>query len=435
MTGTQASLSPSPECYLGLDLGTSGVRACAIDARRRCVAEAMTALPPPRRAAGGISEQDPRLWWDAVVEVLQGLEEQLSDYEIRALAVDGTSSTLLLTDPAGEPLTPGLLYDDSRSRALLSDIAVAAPADSPVHSASSSLAKLLWLKQRLGIRQFLALHQADWILGKLGGHFGISDENNCLKLGYDPLHRCWPEWIYRLDLPPDCLPQVHPPGILVGRLSDPTALQTRLPGCIRLVAGTTDSNAATLAAGAQRIGDAVTSLGSTLVLKILSDRPVSAPEYGVYSHRLGEHWLVGGASNSGGAVTAAYFTTQQMARMTPELNPDRTIGLDYYPLLKPGERFPINNPDYPPRLPPRALRDVDFFQGILEGIAQIEKQGYKLLHALGAPSPHRVISIGGGAVNEPWRLMRERLLGVPVGRAEHSQAAYGTALLALRACV
>ncbi len=88
--------------------------------------------------------------------------------------------------------------------------------------------------------------------------------------------------------------------------------------------GTTDSNAATLAAGASEIGDAVTSLGSTLVLKILSDRPVNAPQYGVYSHRLGDHWLVGGASNSGGAVTAAHFTPEEMRRLSTEMNPEPT---------------------------------------------------------------------------------------------------------------
>jgi sugar (pentulose or hexulose) kinase len=79
-------------------------------------------------------------------------------------------------------------------------------------------------------------------------------------------------------------------------------------------------------------------------------------------------------------------------------------------------------------------QDSEFFQGILEGIARIEKKGYALLHQLGAPKPSRVISIGGGAVNEPWRQMREQLLGVPVSRAEHTQAAYGTALLALQGC-
>jgi sugar (pentulose or hexulose) kinase len=217
-------------------------------------------------------------------------------------------------------------------------------------------------------------------------------------------------------------------------LTDQVSRLTGLPGCIRVVTGTTDSNAATLAAGAQEIGDAVTSLGSTLVLKILSDRPVNAPEYGVYSHRLGDRWLVGGASNSGGAVIAAHFNPEEIARLTAEMQPDQPTGLDYYPLLRPGERFPINDPDYPPRLQPEAGNRLEFFQGILEGIASIEKRGYEMLHQLGAPRPTRVISIGGGAANEPWRLFRQTLLGVPVTRATQSQAAYGTALLALQGC-
>jgi sugar (pentulose or hexulose) kinase len=133
-------------------------------------------------------------------------------------------------------------------------------------------------------------------------------------------------------------------------------------------------------------------------------------------------------------VTAAYFTVEEMRQLTTEMDPDKPTGLDYYPLLQPGERFPLNDPDYLPRLLPKAYNRLDFFQGILEGIAQIEKQGYELLQQLGAPKPNQVISIGGGAVNEPWRRIRQRMLGIPVTRASQSQAAYGAALLALQGC-
>jgi sugar (pentulose or hexulose) kinase len=437
MTGQPRSPSTCPDpdaCFIGIDLGTSGVRAIAIDAGKALVAEAATGLPAPVCEKPGYSEQEPQLWWAAVVQVLRQLSGKLDGRAVQAVAVDGTSSTLLLCDPDGTPLTPALMYNDSRSRDSLPEIANTAPAQSPVHSAGSSLAKLLHLKSKLGENSFLALHQADWILGQLGGRFGLSDDNNCLKLGYDPVNRCWPEWLSRLDLPPNCLPEVHPPGTIVGRLTDNTASLTGLSGCTRLVTGTTDSNAATLAAGASEIGDAVTSLGSTLVLKILSDRPVFAPEFGIYSHRLGERWLVGGASNSGGAVCAAHFSREHMAQLTQALEPDHPTGLNYYPLLQAGERFPVNDPDFPPRLSPRAENDREFFQGILEGIADIEKQGYQLLHELGAPEPKRVISIGGGAANEPWRRIRQRLLGVEVTRAAQTQAAYGTALLAIEGC-
>ena len=143
---------------------------------------------------------------------------------------------------------------------------------------------------------------------------------------------------------------------------------------------------------------------------------------------------MGGASNSGGAVIAAHFSPREIEQLTQELKPEQPTGLDYYPLLQAGERFPINNPDLPPRLLPEADNRLDFFQGILEGIAQIEKQGYELLQRLGAPRPERVISLGGGAANEPWRQLRQAILGVPVSRASQTQAAYGTALLTLQAC-
>lgn len=435
MTGIHPPPSTYPDCVIGLDLGTSGVRGIAMDANKNQLAEATTALPTPVRANGGISEQTPTIWWDAVIEVLRKLVDPLQKHQIKGLAVDGTSSTLLLCDPDGTPLTPALMYNDSRSREMLPLIAQVAPAESPVHSASSSLAKLLFLSRQQTKQEYIALHQADWIIGKLSGRFGVSDENNCLKLGFDPNERSWPNWINAFNLPPVCLPEVHPPGTIIGRLTDEAERLTGLSGCIRVVTGTTDSNAATLATGASEIGDAVTSLGSTLVLKILSDRPVNAPEYGVYSHRLGDRWLVGGASNSGGAVLAAQFSQAEIGRLTNTLMPDQPTGLDYYPLLQPGERFPINDPDLPACLSPRPASDALFFQGILEGIAEIEHRGYQLLHKLGAPEPTRVISIGGGAMNEPWRLMRENRLGVPVSRAKHSQAAYGTALLALQACI
>ncbi|MGD8630276.1 MAG: FGGY-family carbohydrate kinase, partial [Gammaproteobacteria bacterium] len=119
-------------------------------------------------------------------------------------------------------------------------------------------------------------------------------------------------------------------------------------------------------------------------------------------------------------------------RLTRELQPDRLTGLDYYPLPARGERFPVNDPDLEPVLTPRPQAEARFFQGILEGIARIEVLGYRRLAALGAPWPTRVISTGGGAANSAWRTIRSQLLDIPVIAAGHQQAAYGTALLALR---
>ena len=162
----------------------------------------------------------------------------------------------------------------------------------------------------------------------------------------------------------------------------------------------------------------------------MADQPVFAPHDGVYSHRLGDRWLVGGASNSGGAVLRQYFTDDDMARLSARLDIETPTGLDYYPLPATGERFPVNDPGLAPRLQPRPDDDVRFFQGILAGIAGIEHEGYRKLAALGAPWPTRIITTGGGASNESWRTMRARLNDIPVTAAAHQDAAYGTALLA-----
>ena len=228
------------------------------------------------------------------------------------------------------------------------------------------------------------------------------------------------------------LPDVVAPGTPLGVVAAAVAQRYGLRSDTWVVAGTTDSTAAFIATGARLPGEAVTSLGSTLVLKVISDQPVSAPEYGVYSQPLGSRWLIGGGSNSGGAVLRHYFTDAAMADLSARLQPERGTGLDYYPLPAPGERFPVNDPRMQPRLSPRPDDDAVFFQGLLEGMARIERDGYRRLAALGAPWPSRVYSVGGGAKNAAWNTIRARLLGVPLTPPPHTAAAYGAALLAAR---
>jgi sugar (pentulose or hexulose) kinase len=421
-----------PICAIGVDFGTSGCRAVAIDVRRLSIASAALRLPAPTRAQPGSSEQDPMVWWRALTRVLRRLSAQLTAHDPVALAIDGTSGTLLLADRDGNPQGPALMYDDSRSREAARRIAVLAPPDSPARGAGSSLAKLLYLGSLAGQGQYLALHQADWLAGRLTSRYGHSDWHNCLKLGYDPGDETWPEWIDQLSLGHVRLPVVSPPGRLLGPLSARSAELTGLSPRTRVFSGTTDSTASVLATGISEPGNAVTVLGSTLVVKILGHQRLLAPELGVYSHRLGDLWLAGGASNSGGAVLRRFFSDSEIQSLSARLRPAQPTGLDYYPLATPGERFPVNDPELAPRLQPRPPEDWRFFQGLLEGIARIEVAGYALLQRLGAPAPRSVQSIGGGAANAGWRQIREALLGIPVTVAQHQEAAFGTATLALR---
>ncbi len=204
----------------------------------------------------------------------------------------------------------------------------------------------------------------------------------------------------------------------------------QLAGNCQVIAGTTDSNAAVLATGAGKTGDAVTSLGSTLVIKLFTDKPLFNAKYGIYSHRINNQWLVGGASNTGGAVLLKYFTAQQLEAMTPQLRPDNNTGLQYYPLPASGERFPVNDSQKQSHTTPRPASDIAFFQALLEGIARIEAEGYEKLAALGAAQPEIIYSAGGGSKNTAWTKIRQQATGINTVTAEHNEASYGSALLA-----
>lgn len=415
-----------PDLYLGLDLGTSGCRVVAIDEHGAVHGRAEFAYAAPIRAGVNV-EQPPALWWQGTLAVIKALLRQVEARQVCALALDATSGTLLLADAHGQPLTPALMYNDARA------LALHAPHNSAAHGTASGLAKLLWLQHHTDTAQVRhALHHADWVVGRLCGRYDITDENNALKTGYDVQAKRWPAWLHALGLRTQWLPQVVEPGTRIGTLTLQAALELGLPPTTQIVAGTSDSTAAIIATGANAAGEAVTSLGSTLVVKVIAEQPVFAPEHGVYSQPLGKRWLVGAGSNSGGAVLRSFFSDAQMAAMTPQVNPDTPTGLDYYPLLAPGERFPYNDPNHAPRLTPRPRDDVTFFQGLLEGIARIEQRGYQVLAQLGAPRPTSIRSVGGGAQNHAWTKLRARLLEVPMLTPEHQQAAYGAALLALR---
>jgi D-ribulokinase len=416
--------------YIGIDVGTSGCRATAIDAERRVRAESRVALPPPR-VRGPAVDQDPTVWWEGVYRVLSDLLTSVPAREVAAIAVDGTSGTVLLTDANGKPVGPALMYNDTRARPAAERVGNTAPAESAVHGATSALAKVLYLQQAFGHRRpQYALSQADWIAGTLTGRFGLSDDNNCLKLGFDPVTRTWPAWLEGLGLDSALLPEVHRPGTPLGTVGSVARSAFGLPPGTLVAAGTTDSTAAILATGAQHPGEGITSLGSTLVVKVVSATPLFAPRYGVYSQPFGAFWLAGGGSNSGGAVLRHYFDDCEIEQLSGSIPADRKSGLDYYPLLAPGERFPVNDPDLPPRLVPRPTDPVRFLHGLLEGIARIEAQGYSRLRELGAPVLLCVRSVGAGARNTAWRTIRQALIGVPLVAAKHAEAAYGAAMLA-----
>ncbi|MGD1906519.1 MAG: FGGY-family carbohydrate kinase [Leptolyngbyaceae cyanobacterium] len=410
---------------IGVDFGTSGARIVVLDAAQ-VVHEGR--LRFDKAPAGDLPQQ----WQWALQRLLHAVPPLLRQ-AVQAIAINGTSGTVLLCDRSGHSLTEPLLYNDKRGQSVLPQLQGLAPSDSPALSATSSLAKLLWWQANLAPMTWqqarYCLHQADWLAAQLHGQWGLSDYHNALKIGYDVGALAYPVWLRQLAIA-SLLPRVIAPGSRIGTVSAKAAQRYGLNPACQIHAGTTDSIAAFIASGASQPGEAVTSLGSTLVLKLLSLTRVDDQSMGIYSHRFGDLWLVGGASNTGGAVLNAFFSEAELGRLSRLIDPDVPSELDYYPLLGLGERFPINDPSYPPRLEPRPERPQDFLQGMLTGMARIEAEGYQQLQALGASPLKRVWTAGGGAQNPTWTAIRQQRLPVPVAVAEHTEAALGTARLA-----
>ncbi|KAL3810921.1 hypothetical protein ACHAXA_008771 [Cyclostephanos tholiformis] len=453
---------------------------------------------------------------------------------VRAICVSGTSASCLLVDRRTLEVTrKARMYnydivssssegeeDDEgglASRRAMDLLDRYVPPGQTARAATGSLAKLLlWNEQRPlathgdGICREVLCHQSDYVSMSLMRE-GLpvredvddddaidttttttttSDWHNCLKLGYDVRERTFPPWMHDvlgeegagLSHPASVLPtRVVSPGMPIGRISPVLASVHGLPTDVVVVGGTTDSNAAFFAAaGADPIyGTAVTSLGSTLAIKMLSRTFVEDASRGVYSHRFPrfggrgdrrrggggeegreeeeeeeeEAWLIGGASNVGCAVLRSEgYTDEELMRLSAEIDPTTDSPLSYYPLTKRGERFPVADGAKEPILSPKPDCRREFLHAILQGISDVERDGFRALGELGAsPSvPGVVLSCGGGSRNDVWTSMRERRLMeicdtvdeereeegvrgkrcVEVRRATNTEASYGAALLA-----
>jgi len=367
---------------------------------------------------------------------------------VAAIAIDGTSGTLLLCRPdgslAGGELGRALPYSLAcpEQAGPAAALVAAGPdfnaparvAGSPAARASGSLARALRLvaavrQQGCDSEPWLLRHQADWLMGWLLGNWRWGEEGNNLRLGWLLEERRWAgalanQWWAA------ALPEITASGTTLGTLAPESARALQLPDPCLVVAGSTDANAAVLAA-APAPEDGITVLGTTLVLKRFCDQPLQGA--GITCHRLAGRWLVGGASNAGAGVLRRFFSDAQLGELSRQIDPAQASGLQLRPLPGPGERFPIDDPTLPPVLEPRPVSDSLYLHGLLEGLAAIEAQGWERLAALGAPPIRRVISLGGGARNPQWRAIRQRVLGVPVLNRPRLSAALGMARLAAAA--
>ncbi|TWV35887.1 carbohydrate kinase, partial [Streptomyces misionensis] len=371
--------------WLGIDLGTQGVRALLVTADGRVLGGGSAPLLRGRRE-GTRHEQDPAEWWEAVCtasrRALAGVRAP-----VRGLAVCGTSGTVLLTDAAGRPLGPALMYDDRRAAARARRLRAAGLAVQDTWA----LPKARWLLDTHGPGRIA--HQPDVITARLTGRRVPTDSSHALKTAYDLTREAWPD---RTGLPEGALPDVVRPGTRLGEVCPAAADATGIPAGTPVLAGMTDGCAAQIASGVLDTGAWNSVLGTTLVLKGVTAEPVRDPAGVVYSHRAPDgDWWPGGASSVGAGALTARFRGADPAALDARAAAYEPSTAVAYPLVSPGERFPFHAPRATALLLGDPRSDADLWAALLQGVAFAERLCLDYLDHLGAPVDGPLTFTGG----------------------------------------
>jgi sugar (pentulose or hexulose) kinase len=354
------------------------------------------------------------------------------------MATDSTSGTILLVDPSGAALTPGLMYDDARAggQAERANGAAEEVLQRLGYRVQPSwgLPKLLWLLDSgtdppAGAR---LAHQCDYVNRRLLGCEPATDWSHALKSGYDPGECSWPLAVLeRLGVREDLLPEVVRPGTLLGEVCEEGARETGVPIGTHVRAGMTDGCAAQIAAGALADGSWSSALGTTLALKGSSARLVRDPNGVLYCHRSPDGgWLPGGATSAGAAVLSEGFPDRDLDELAERAERHEGTDVLAYPLAGKGERFPFEAPEAEGFLLGRPGDDGEHFAALLQGLAFLERLCFDYVDMLGAPIGGEVSLTGGATRGRYLSQLRADVLGRPLRLLESADPATGMAVLA-----
>lgn len=255
---------------LGIDFGTSAVKAIAMDADGN-VRAAASAVYETMKPAADRAEQDPESWWRALTTVCRHVMASLGEATIGAVGLSGQLNGIVLADADGDVLRPSLIWLDQRCaeqvRALEENHAaeLAATTSSPI-SPIAVLPKLQWLathEPETMQRVARVFQVKDYILWRLTGTFATDANEASATLLMDLGRRAWsPELVALAGLEPDQLPPVRPSAAIAGRIHGAAARETGLPQGTPVVPGSGDTGALAVGCGAFAPGTVAVTLGT-----------------------------------------------------------------------------------------------------------------------------------------------------------------------------
>lgn len=437
--------------FIGLDAGTSGVKAIAVDARGRLLASASSplTLQAPRP---GWAEQDPDAWWRAAVSSLKALQgdRRLKGMRPEALGLSGQMHSSVFLDEAGTVIRPALLWCDGRTTAQCQAITKKVGESRLRQWVSNpalegfTLPKVLWLRETepAAFRRLRTVLLAkDYLRFKLSGVLATDFSDAAGTLMLDVAKRRWSaELLKALKLDGGLLPALGESSEILSVVSAAGAKASGLPQGLPIAGGGADNACGAVGVGAVTHGTAVASWGTSGTVLAPLARPKVDP--GLRAHTFCSavpgQWYVMGVMLSAGASFAWYRDQLRGGADSLSLNREAAAiapgaeGLTFLPYLS-GERTPHRDASARGALAGLSLSHTKAHvsRAVLEGICFGLRDAVEILRGLKLPL-RSILLTGGGAKSPLLRRLQADIYGVPVQTVDKEEGpAYGAALLGM----
>lgn len=443
---------------IGLDVGTSGTKAIAMDETGRLMASALVEYPlhSPRP---GWAEQDPADWRAAALSALSQLAARVTPADVRGIGLTGQMHGSVFLDAENSVLRPALLWCDQRTAAQCDAITKKVGAARLIEMVSNpaltgfTAPKILWLRDnepQLFEKVRRVLLPKDYIRWVLTGEYATDVADASGTLLFDVKNRCWHrELLSLLDIDPALLPASFEGPEVTGTLTAEAAAQTGLPAGIPVVAGGGDQAANGVGCGIVRRGVVSASLGTSGVLFAFADTVSTDPEGRVHTfcHSVPGCWHTMGVVLSA-AGSLQWFRNQlwtnEWVRAKAEgrevyeeittaagTAPAGSEGLLFLPYLT-GERTPHKDPFARAAFIGLSLRHTraHMARAVLEGVAYAMNDSTEIMRGMGV-AVDEVRCSGGGARSALWRQIMADVNAAPMVTINVDEGpAYGAAILA-----
>jgi xylulokinase len=441
-------------CFLGIDVGTSGVKAILVDAGGDVVAAAVTPLlmstPQP-----GWAEQDPEAWWQASVASIRTVLAAKPRAVVAAIGISGQMHSSVFLDAHGEVIRPALLWCDGRTTAECREITERVGGESRMRDLASNpalegftLPKVLWLRNRepdAFARLATVLLPKDYIRYRLTRTLATEPSDASATLMYDTAHLRWSEEILlAVGLPRSLVPDVGGSADVLGHVTPEAATVTGLTMGTPVVGGGADNACGAAGVGAIAAGEAVTSWGTSGTVLAATHEPRVDPTLRAHTfcHVVPGTWYLMGVVLSAGGAFAWY--RDQLARdlvgsgeANERLNAEAATispgadGVTFLPYLQ-GERTPHRDASARGAFVGLSLAHsrAHLTRAVVEGVCFALRDSVAILQELGM-SPKQMLLTGGGAKSAFVRRLQSEVFGLPVCTVNREEGpAYGAALLA-----